>query len=469
MKFWVGVENFAKIENAKICVNKYSVLVGQNNTGKSFLMQLVQGINSKIWNLIDEEFCQIVFLDEKKRNQCKWYKLDSNNLSEVISYLNKKLKKEKENIIKAIFKKEIEIGELYIDIELENEEEYELISFDNKEFKEDFYLREALSFEDIGIPETFLDMVSKFPDNISVRALNRMNAGGTKRETLFLTITPKESEDKSCRELLNSILKYESLFLPASRTGLLLLYREFFANKADGALSFKIQNDKIVNSDEYVGFTEPIYDFLRFLQTYTEHEESMKMYKNELRFFENNVIEGRIKVNKQGMISYDSKNGKKDVPMYLASSMINEVAPIILAITSNKHYQRLIIDEVEASLHPEKQLELVRFLNRLNNSGIKLIISTHSDTFVSKLNNLFVLSNLVKSMSGKEILEKFDLKEKDLLNVDNLYVYEFLNQTNGKSIVKEINPDNKMGYQFDLFTNSALKLYDEAIKLGEIL
>lgn len=33
MKFWVGVENFAKIENAKICVNKYSVLVGQNNTG----------------------------------------------------------------------------------------------------------------------------------------------------------------------------------------------------------------------------------------------------------------------------------------------------------------------------------------------------------------------------------------------------------------------------------------------------
>lgn len=65
--------------------------------------------------------------------------------------------------------------------------------------------------------------------------------------------------------------------------------------------------------------------------------------------------------------------------MYMASSMVNEIAPIVLALTDSRAYGRLIIDEIEASLHPQKQLELVRFLNRLSNKGIQLILSTHSD------------------------------------------------------------------------------------------
>lgn len=153
--------------------------------------------------------------------------------------------------------------------------------------------------------------------------------------------------------------------------------------------------------------------------------------------------------------------------MYLASSMINEVAPLILAITSQKSYSRLIIDEVEASLHPQKQLELVRFLNRLNNNGMQLVISTHSDTFVSKLNNLYVLSEIAKT-SGENIVQRFGMEKEDLVSPEKLFVYEFVNQSNGKSIVKEIKPDKKTGYQFDLFTESALHLYEEAVKLGEM-
>ena len=40
MTLWLGVENFGKIRDAKICINKCTVLVGPNNCGKSFLMQL---------------------------------------------------------------------------------------------------------------------------------------------------------------------------------------------------------------------------------------------------------------------------------------------------------------------------------------------------------------------------------------------------------------------------------------------
>ena len=47
MHLWIGVENFAKIESARVCVNKYTLFVGPNNSGKTFLMQLVHGLSGR--------------------------------------------------------------------------------------------------------------------------------------------------------------------------------------------------------------------------------------------------------------------------------------------------------------------------------------------------------------------------------------------------------------------------------------
>ena len=95
------------------------------------------------------------------------------------------------------------------------------------------------------------------------------------------------------------------------------------------------------------------------------------------------------------------------------------------------------------------------------------MISTHSDTFVSKLNNLYVLSEMVKT-NGEDILKQFNLEKEDLISTENLFVYEVVNKPNGKSVVNEIKGNKKTGYPFDLFASSAIHIYDEAIKLGEI-
>lgn len=253
-------------------------------------------------------------------------------------------------------------------------------------------------------------------------------------------------------------------------TGLMLLYRDFFANKTDNTILYQREEDKLIeNKEQHGSLTQPIYEFLRFLQTYSEEEQLRKRFEMELDFFENNLIEGLINVNKQGDFSYSSKSDNNVVPMYLASAMINEVTPIVLALTSRACYERIIIDEVEASLHPQKQLELVRFLNRINNKGIKLIFGTHSDTFVSKLNNLYILSEYVREKQDDCKIKELGLEKEDLVQTSKLFVYEFITQENGRSIVKEIIPNKKTGYQFDLFTKSAMSLYDEALRLGEIL
>ena len=272
--------------------------------------------------------------------------------------------------------------------------------------------------------------------------------------------------------VLEGIFRRETLFLPASRTGLILLYRDFFANKADQTIALNSMDQVEERGPIEAEFTLPVYNFLRFLQTYKEEDSGKKQFEKEIRFFEEKLISGHINVTEQGTFSYRSSENKTDIPMYLASSMINEITPLVLALTRMRPTQRLVIDEVESSLHPEKQSELVRFLNRLNNKGIQMIISSHSDTIASKINNLYLLSQYAKSHGQKEeqeMLKKFDLEKEDLIEPDNLFVYEILNQPNGKSVVREVKGDRENGFQFDQFTKSAMKIYDEAARIGVLL
>ena len=462
MHIWVGVENFAKIESAKICVDNYTVLVGQNNSGKTFLMQLVQGISNKLAYYLEQSIMDKLLVGTN--GIFKEYSINSENISILVEYINEKLALQKEDIVKEIFGKNISIEKLYIDMSLDDGISYSLSMFDSNlevdEKDKDFHHREMTK------------LASKFIEdkwNTEVGCIvGRVNATERPIELVSLYSGLKSDEIGVLKKALSSIIGHDSLFLPASRTGLLLLYREFFANKKDEQVSFTISDGKLIeNKKNFANLTKPVYEFLRFLQTYLKNEDICKQFKEELIFFEEHLIEGHISVNKQEGFAYRSKNEIDKVPMYLASSMINEVAPLVLALTSQNAYNRLIVDEVEASLHPQKQLELVRFLNRLNNKGMKLILSTHSDTFVSKLNNLYVLSEIVK-IKGEGILKHFNLEKEDLIATENLFVYEVINQPNGKSIVNEIKGNPKTGYPFDLFASSAIHIYDEAMKLGEI-
>ena len=44
----IHVENFGKIEYAEIDISNFSIFVGENNSGKTYLMQLIYGIISSL-------------------------------------------------------------------------------------------------------------------------------------------------------------------------------------------------------------------------------------------------------------------------------------------------------------------------------------------------------------------------------------------------------------------------------------
>ena len=458
MRFYIGVENFAKIESAEICVNQYTLLVGPNNSGKTFLMQLAEGVNDYLEDLIDEE--ALNELPVRQENKYVLLEFTKDSVANFTKIINKHIAEKKEDIVRTLLGTDVAVGKLYINIEFEKEEGYRIYRFTN--------IKDAQE----TLPEIqFLKKISSNSYKGSIGVLQRADQaenGGM----LSISIGLDNNAKWEVRHQVVELLRKKSLFMPASRNGLMMLYREFFAHKTDDYISFTVNGSKIEKQNKGIsGLTQPVYNFLRFLQTYnyTNSRYDGDRYKEELEFYDNQIIEGHIKINEQGTLAYLPKEEKISVPLHLVSSMVNEVAPLYMAITSDRIYDRLIIDEIEASLHPEKQMKLVRFLNRLYNDGIHFIISTHSDTFVSKLNNLCVLSEYVKRTGNDDALRQLSLTAKDVIPLENLYVYEFINHSDGKSTVKEISFNEKLGYQFDLFTDSALRLYNEAAQIQEIV
>lgn len=118
---------------------------------------------------------------------------------------------------------------------------------------------------------------------------------------------------------------------------------------------------------------------------------------------EENVLQGTIGVDSEALgyptFTYRPENWKKDLPLLRASSMVSELAPVVLYL---RHWVQpgdtFIIEEPEAHLHPAMQAAFARELARLVRAGIRIVITTHSEWLLEQIGNLVRLS----SLSNKE-------------------------------------------------------------------
>ena len=86
-------------------------------------------------------------------------------------------------------------------------------------------------------------------------------------------------------------------------------------------------------------------------------------------YLENNILMGHVRVDRSVTgypnFTYRPKDWKKDLPLMQASSMVSELAPVVLYL---RHVVRsknvLIIEEPESHLHPYMQAAFARELAR---------------------------------------------------------------------------------------------------------
>ncbi len=90
--------------------------------------------------------------------------------------------------------------------------------------------------------------------------------------------------------------------------------------------------------------------------------------------------------------------GKHSIPVQRASSMVAELAPLLSWIREVlSPGDLLLIDEPEAHMHPEAVLAVARTLVALSRSGVRVLCTTHSAEFLHQVSNLILLSSTLQA------------------------------------------------------------------------
>ena len=177
---------------------------------------------------------------------------------------------------------------------------------------------------------------------------------------------------------------------------------------------------------------------------------------------EGNLLGGTVRVESSETgyptFAYRPKGWQDDLPLMRASSMVSELAPVVLYLRHIVHPgDVLIIEEPEAHLHPAMQAAFARELARLVHAGVRIVMTTHSEWFLEQIGNLVRLSDLPKAK--RRGLDGADCA----LDPDDVGVWLFRPCSRPKgSIVEEITLDAETGLYPTDYDAVSEALYNES-------
>lgn len=226
----------------------------------------------------------------------------------------------------------------------------------------------------------------------------------------------------------------DPFILSAERLGISLFYKELDFTKNQLVDLLQKMGDQ-ENRNRYSPFliidgttsryALPIKDNI----TYTRgiggfRTQRSEIYKDQLFNDIKDMMEGYY-TSSGDDIEFSSKSrGKRKfiIPLHIASSSARGLSDLYFYLrhVAQKNHL-LIIDEPESHLDTTNQILLARLLARCVHVGLKVLITTHSDYLIKEINNLIMLS---KSFDNKEeVVKKLGYRENDFLEPDAIRAY----------------------------------------------
>ncbi len=224
---------------------------------------------------------------------------------------------------------------------------------------------------------------------------------------------PTSSEDRFflLREVLGSVMRKlidpltrSAYFLPADRTGVM--------HGLQVVVGTLIQD--ATTAGRRTSLRLPLLSGI--LADFLEHLTRMGRVRQRperlARILERNVLPGTIRLRRSETgypsFAYRPAGWDADVPLMRTSSMVSELAPVVLYL---RYFVRpedvLIIEEPESHLHPAMQAAFARELARLVHAGVRVMLTTHSEWMLEAIANLVRLAEIPererKGITGSDV------------------------------------------------------------------
>jgi len=448
----ITIRELGRIRDSNIKIKPLTLFMGENNSGKSYLATVAWALNripvydwyETLSSLFEDNgpfknFFDFVSSDTDAE------KIPSNIIKEIEIFFKKTFNENVSGLVQKAFNNQI--GNVDIDIKLPSRENL-VWEFQKREN----HISVVSNDIGYGIDNSIL---KKNPDfiNFLIASAIGLHFEGYLPPRQDLT-TPQ----------------FGSIFIPASRTGYVHLFPLFLDKLITDASPFSANKG---NFEYFTSFTAPQVHFLRMLAL----TKADNYYSDITNFLKEEILKGSVEEQGSGQFRYKPNSSDKDLPITLSSAMISEVFPLIWAIERMGMFCPLFVyEEPESHLHPRLQRIVASALVRLVNRGVRVLVTTHSDTFTQQISNFIKLGSIVKDSENKdEFLSELargtnqrTYKLGETLIPEYVGAYEFQVDSSGYSRVIE-REVNENGISVPSFNNIIDEQVNEVIFLNDEL
>jgi hypothetical protein len=423
--------DIGKVSRAEFSMVPLVLLVGKNNTGKSYIATL-------LWALSNAQL--LIRRDDARERSPDWCK----------AFVAKTVRRE--------------TAEVHVTEPLANE----LIDYFNRELTQNGreLLRDVFAYD--GFERTSVRVEADQPFRPFTATVD------PDREPSFIRFGIRESNDSRTRstrllrmssepsfsgflitELIYRVLfgphnRRPILYIPAARTGLML------------SLGVMITQLFGEDSPPTTGLPRPLRDFIQRLTL--PPSPSVHPRGSIATWLQNKILHGKIErsVGEVPSFTYMPENTSMSVPLHAASSMITELAPFLVLLQQSSAVRQIIFEEPEAHLHLSAQRSMARALARLVNLGVSVLVTSHSDTFVQQINNLM---HLYQHPQRPNLMKELGYEDADLIDPANAKAYEF-SERGDKTNVTEVKREIE-GFVVPSLNETLVNLANETITLQD--
>lgn len=411
-----SIKNLGNLESGEINVKPLTLLCGPNNTGKTWVMYTIYGFlnNTEVDGLHGIDHIVSTLKDDGvlEFNLEEWL---TKNFTSTINAIEKTNKGKLANTFSAnkeLFSESVFTWKTDLQTLLNN-------CLDNS-FEMGFSLGSKGS-------QAFKASKEKGNQIISMALLRDMPKDILKNAISSLIYNHLQGRNGQAQN---------AFLIPAERNGLHLFYRELSSRRT--ALLHHASRDELdlhLLLKDVLGskYAKPIADYIDWLNELTSIKKGAKKSKyHDLAEEVKKLVGGRYHIDAEGNITFTpkKKRGGPTAPkmdLHLSSSTVKSLFGLwfYLEYQAEEH-SVLMIDEPELNLHPSNQRAVARLISKMVNSGVNIIISTHSDYFIKELNSLIMLGeNKGDEKIKTSLLKKYSIDPESLLTKDKIGAYVF--------------------------------------------